>query len=150
MILDQLSRCDLYRRIHPHLGLGFDFLLKNDLERLPTGRREIDGERVFAIVDEYTTRPAELCRLESHRKYWDIQYLVRGAERIGYCPLERVGTTLESYDASRDIAFYAGTGTPLLLTGGMFAVFGPRDAHAPQIAAGEPAPVRKIVVKVAI
>jgi biofilm protein TabA len=36
------------------------------------------------------------------------------------------------------------------VTEGKFAIFFPGDAHAPGIAPGDPAPVRKVVVKVKV
>ena len=57
------------------------------------GRRphsSIDGERVFAYVNSYTTKTVESqVELEGHRKYIDLQFLVDGEESIGWTPTER-------------------------------------------------------------
>ena len=47
-----------------------------------------------------------------------------------------------------DIWFYHGPVTGIKMEKGSFAVFFPQDAHAPGIATGDPAPVKKVVVKV--
>jgi biofilm protein TabA len=149
MILDTLDHAQDYGGLHPRLARGLEFLRATDLMRLPTGRHEIDGDRIFAIVDEYTTRPRTQCRLEAHRRYHDIQYMVRGIECIGHAPLRNM-TEQTPYDPARDIAFFEGDFDILTLRAGMFAIFGPEDAHAPQIAAGAPSHVRKVVVKLAL
>lgn len=149
MILDTLDYADDYGALHPLLVRGLHFLRTANLGGLASGRHAIDGERLFAIVDEYTTRPRDRCKLEAHRRYHDIQYLARGSECIGYAPLSHLVET-EPYDAQRDIAFFHGGWSPLILNAGMFAVFAPHDAHAPQLAAAAPAEVRKIVIKVEV
>lgn len=50
------------------------------------------------------TREESDSRFEAHRRYTDIQYVVRGEKRIGVIELERT-TVVEPYDSSRDIAF---------------------------------------------
>src|SRR5207253_294506 len=113
------------------------------------GRHVIDGERLFALVQEYTTRPAASCRWEAHRQHIDIQYVISGIERMGYRPLSGV-EVIEPYSVDTDVAFFA-PGTDYLTVGaGMYTVFWPQDVHAPQSAAGEPSPVRKAVIKVAV
>jgi len=111
------------------------------------GRHELDGSRVFVNVEAYTTRPVERCAWEAHRRYADIQFLVRGRERIDYAAASMLKRT-QAYDSERDVTFYAGDGAPLQLTEGMFAIFLPQDAHRPCVAVGEPEAVRKAVAKV--
>lgn len=147
MILDTLDHAPFYRGLHPLLVRGLEFLRSADLEGLPVGKHTLDGEKLFAIVDEYTTRPAETIKLEAHRRYHDIQYMARGSERFGYARLSHV-TVVEPYDPSRDVAFFKGDHDLLHLAEGMFAHFAQHDVHGPQLAAGSPQAVRKIVVKV--
>ena len=57
------------------------------------------------------------------------------------------------YDESTDCRFYAetpGAGFDVRLGSGYFAVVFPDDAHIPQLAAGEPGEVKKVVVKVPV
>ncbi len=66
------------------LSAGFAYLQNADLAGLEPGRVEIDGDQVFAFVQEYTSKPMEQGRWEAHVKYIDIQYIVSGEEQIGY------------------------------------------------------------------
>jgi YhcH/YjgK/YiaL family protein len=149
MILDVLENAELYRGLPPGLVAALDFLRSADLAALPIGKTVIDGERLFALVQEYTPKPAELLKYEAHRRYWDVQYVVRGVERMGWNTLSRM-TVSEPYDGERDVAFFRGTGEEMRVPAGTFAIFGPSDVHMPGVAVdGEPAEmVRKVVVKV--
>ena len=149
MILDVLSRACLYEPLHPVFAAAFAFLRRPDLATLPEGRLALDGERLFAIVQEYETKPLAGGLLEVHRRYIDIQVVVSGEELVGYAPL--AGQTVkEPYQEARDIAFLEGRSDLLPLRAGSFAIFYPHDAHMPSRAAGTPARVRKIVIKVAV
>ena len=136
----------------PSLRKAFEFLRGRDLLQLPDGRMEIDGDRVFALVQRYETVRTDAPLFEYHRKYLDVQFIASGGEAIGWAPAERVSVT-EAYDAGKDICFGTiapGTWTPVHLQAGQLAVLWPEDAHAPKGAAGPPSRVMKIVVKVAV
>jgi YhcH/YjgK/YiaL family protein len=146
MILDRLENAARYN-LGPRFQQGFTWLAATNLAGVPAGRETIDGEHLFALMNEYSTQPHERCRFEAHRKYADIQYMVEGVEQIGIANVHELAER-EPYLAERDIAFFDGQGDLVTLRSGMFAVFFPHDAHQPGIALGEPAHVRKVVVKV--
>jgi biofilm protein TabA len=149
MIVDRLGNRSVDAYVPPRVRQALEYLRTANMAAVPLGRHELDGDRLFAIVDEYTTRPAEECVWEAHRKYLDVQYVVHGAERIGHVPIERSGERVP-YDAQRDVTlFYPGTQF-VTLTAGMLAIFGPQDVHSPGVAVDAPRPVRKVVMKAAI
>jgi YhcH/YjgK/YiaL family protein len=147
MILDRLENTHWYRNLHPLFGPAFDYLATAPLADLPAGKQTIQGEQLFALVNDYTTQPAEKCRFETHRRYADIQLVVRGVEQIGVANLADM-TIAEPYSAERDVTFFQGHGDQITLAAGTFAIFFPQDAHQPGIALAEPVPARKVVVKV--
>lgn len=147
MILDQLANAAQYRALHPRFGQAFDYLATAPLRDLPSGKQTIQGDELFALVNDYSTQPLEKCRFEAHQRYIDIQLMVRGIERIGVANLAEM-TDDESYVADRDVAFYHGQGDLITLSEGVFAIFFPHDAHQPGISVTEPVHCRKIVVKV--
>ncbi|MGD0769953.1 MAG: YhcH/YjgK/YiaL family protein [Tepidisphaeraceae bacterium] len=150
MIHDHISNASNYAFPNPLLQKGLDFLRSPEAASLPVGRLDLDGDRLFALVQEYPTRPKKSCFWEAHRKYVDIQYVVSGVEDIGYAPLASL-KILEPYDSAKDMMKLTGNGGVLRLPSGMFAIFFPHDAHKPCMAPnGSVAPVRKIVVKVAV
>jgi YhcH/YjgK/YiaL family protein len=147
MILDKLENAELYSCISENLKKGFDFLKKTDLSRQEVGRFEIDGENVFALISEYENKAHQDCRLEAHKAYADIQFIVSGREAIGFAPLNGQ-TVTEEYTAEKDIVFFSGETTQLILETGMFAVFYPQDVHRPSMQIDGPEKVKKVVVKV--
>jgi biofilm protein TabA len=154
MILDVLPNALLYRGLPAPLAAALDFLQQADLAALPLGKTAIEGERLFALVQEYTPKAAGLGKFEAHRRYWDVQYVASGVERMGWNTLGRM-TLSEPYSPERDVAFFTGPGDWFFVPAGTFAIFGPSDVHMPGVAvdgrdAAHEQPVRKIVVKVEV
>lgn len=148
MILDSLTRFDSYTGVHPLFGAVRDFLAEQDVTQLTTGRHDL-AHGIFALVSDYRTKPLSETFIEAHRKYIDIQILVRGAEQIGICDISNCQEL--PYDESNDFLKLQGKTDLVTLHAGSFAVFFPHDGHMPQVAVkGEPAEVKKIVVKVPV
>lgn len=150
MILDKFENVALYRNLSSGLKKGFEFLEKADLENIEVGTYQI-CEGVFAIVDAYESKALEVCKPEAHRKYIDIQYLIKGEELIGYTPLENQ-EVLIPYNEEKDLVFYKADTQFSKLTNGMFAIYFPTDIHQPgvRIDSNIPVPIKKVVVKVAV
>ena len=149
MILDQLANSSVYEKLHPGFNSAFYFLRKTDLATISEGRYAIDGERIYALVQSYDTKPLAEGLLEAHTRYIDIQYLITGEELIGYAPLADQAVRTP-YDTDKDIAFLEGAAEPIRVQQGQFAIFFPHDAHMPGRTTGEPKLVRKVVIKVAV
>ena len=151
MIVTDLRHIEQQAGMTRALQKAIEFLRLHDLKNLPDGRVEIDGDRVFALVQRYETIMADAPKFECHRKYLDVQFIVSGEEVIGWAPSERM-TITEAYEADKDICFGtvpAGKWTPVYLRAGELAVLWPEDGHAPKLTSRVPSPVMKIVVKVA-
>ena len=151
MIIDVLTNSRLYRGLPDRLVAALDFLQSADLAALPLAKTIIDGERLFALVQEYTPKPVGLGKFEAHRRYWDVQYVASGVERMGWNTLCRM-TVSEPHNPERDVAFFTGPGDFFYVPAGTFTIFGPSDVHLPGVALADDAPaekpVRKIVLKV--
>lgn len=147
MIIDELKNSECYGNMGERFAAGFAFLKNTDLKAIAPGRYEIDGDRLYASVEEYQTRPVADDSWEAHRRYADIQYVITGSEVIGWAPLHTLDVR-EEYDDAKDIGWFQGKGTFLPLEEGRFMVLFPQDAHEPGRTAGETGSVKKIVVKV--
>lgn len=127
---------------------ALSFLKETDLKELEQGRIELEGPDLFVLVNEYTTRNNEDTRLEAHRKFADIQYVIKGKELIGICPLASATETVP-YDENKDICFLESHDEKILrATPERYFIFFPGDAHRPSIKDGENEIVKKAVVKV--
>lgn len=151
MIVAKLSDLAAQAKLTQSMQKAIAFLESIQAEQLEPGRVEIDGDRVFALVQAYDTKTSDMM-FEGHRRYIDFQYVASGQETLGWAPLESATVTRE-YDEGRDMwlgTVAATDATPLHLVAGQVAMLFPSDAHAPSYAAGESSPVTKIVVKVAL
>jgi biofilm protein TabA len=152
MITSTLNQLHWYKIISSNFEKAIQYALATDFTRVETGKYPIDGDNIFAIVNEYSTKPLSECDPESHRDYADIQIMVGGAERFGYAPLvDQVPDT--PYDPEKDVAFYALAEEDLsyiTLRPGQFIIFFPSDIHQPEVFVHQPGLVKKVVVKVAL
>lgn len=150
MILDTLPHADRYLSAHPLFAAGFDYLRRFTSD-IADGRYELDGDRLFALVQSYATVPAAEKRFEAHRRYIDIQFLHRGEEVIGYAPVSRL-KPVDEFNPQKDIGFFEepAASTPCALGEGDFAIFFPQDGHKPGCLLRAPLAVRKIVLKIAV
>ncbi len=147
MILDTLSNAARYAGLKPGLSEGFGFLDQPGIESMEPGRYEIADGLVFAIVEKNDGRAVEDGKLEAHRKFIDIQYIISGGESMGWSPLAALSGS-EGYDENRDLEFFTDKAQSIVnVPPGSFAVFLPTDAHLPDIGSG---PIHKVVVKVAV
>ena len=159
------------------LGANFakaaEFLKRGDLATLAPGRVEIDGERVFAVVNGAAelVAPAER-RAEVHERYYDIQVPLTGEETygVGVCETRVVShhdgcgaqgeTRVVSHhdgleaqgreQAGEDLWFLTGVALEYkTIRPGEFMVFAPKTcAHAPAVSLTGRRVIGKIVVKV--
>lgn len=148
MIFDDLKNALRYHALHPGFRRGFEFLSRSGLAQLEGGRHELEGDRLFALVNRDPGRGHEGARLEAHRKYIDIQFLVDGCEEIGWRSTPECQQITEAYDDARDLMFFGDVPQSWInLPVGKFMIFYPEDAHVSLAARGDNL---KVVIKVAV
>jgi YhcH/YjgK/YiaL family protein len=142
---------------------GFDFVRQvmegshpamQWLQELPVGesrRVDLDGDRLFAMLQHSLTKPRAEQQMETHRRYADIQVVVAGSERMELAQVKDL-TVTTPYDTQKELVLYSmpnDTGTTLVMENGCCAVLFPTDVHAPLLApAGVSGGSRRVVVKV--
>ena len=151
MIIDNLKNVKQYFALFGNLKKGFEFLLNSDLKNLPDGKHLIDGENIFANVQTLQTKPQSEAKWEAHRKYIDIQYVIKGQEKMGYGFLSDFKTTVIPYDEIKDVEFLDGEKYNFVdVEHGNFVIFYPNDVHAPMLAVNNCETIKKVIVKVKI
>ena len=148
-IIGKIVESEKYCALHPLFGKAFAFLKRADIAELPSGRYEIDGEKCWASIQEVELKPLSERKLETHRKYIDIQVPLTGAECIGIAEMSAEAQTLP-FDVEKDFVLYDGEAEPVILEPGDFAIFfPPLGAHAPCcIAPNGSQKIKKIVIKI--
>lgn len=153
MIKDNLQHIDYYNYLSPGIYFGLKYLKNTDFSKIENGKYELKEGKVFAIVQDYNSKPESEGKFEAHRKYIDIQFMVEGEEKIGIGNLDDFQEVTE-YDEEKDIVFLAPKDeakTDLVkVVQGEYMILLPKDVHMPSLAVDSPAYVKKVVVKVLI
>ena len=151
MILDLVENCERYYGVHKKFREAFEFIKKAIQDDLPVGKYEIDGENVYASVQEYDTKAPSDGKFEGHREYIDIQYIIRGVERMDVVDLSKV-QTMTGYDCEKDLEFFLDTDnyTSAVVSQGEYCIFFPNDIHKPCLNLNNQTSVKKMVVKVKV
>jgi YhcH/YjgK/YiaL family protein len=151
MILDTLDNSARYESLNSRFARAFAYLRTVDGTQA-LGRHDLDGDRCFALVQTYETKPVEKALFEAHRKYIDVQFIHSGRETILWAPLAAMQEQTMPYSEEKEAALWklVPDMTPLHLSAGHFAILFPQDAHAPCVEWGKPEQVFKVVVKVAV
>ena len=145
MIFDTLNRLAQYKGICAGLDKLIDFTLSHELNALPAGRNEIDGDNAWMNVNVAPLVP-ETDLYERHLEHLDLQIPLDAGEIITVKPVEEL-----EWDFEGETGFTHGpAGTPLHMVPGTFAVFFPGDAHNCGISENGQTSCRKLVGKARI
>jgi biofilm protein TabA len=149
MLHDEMKNLERYKGLLPdsRIEKAFDFAKHVDLSGLSPGRYEIERNEVFALVQEYDTRPPGGSLFEAHRRYMDVQIMLDGTEFMAYGFSERLDV-VAPYDESKDAVFLDGERVLVPFRAGEFMVFFPLEPHMPGVFQDKSQRVRKVVIKV--
>jgi biofilm protein TabA len=147
MIVDHVANYYLYENIGKGIKAALEFIRTTDFSSVPAGKHDIDGERMFYLMNIYDTTSEDQLRYEAHQKYVDVQFIVQGQEFFGWAPLNKMIVT-EEYDQEKEVAFFKGTGNKIPAFHQHFYVLFPNDVHMPNIQFDSPIAMKKVVVKV--
>lgn len=148
MIIDNLQSADTYTSLHPHFAQAFAYIRSLNLSTIEDGKYEIDGENLRAIVSHKNGMTAEesIAKFECHDKHIDIQFCIKGKEKMGWKSRKDCSTQRGEYNAEKDVVFYNDAPDMYFdLQDNQFVIFYPDDVHAPMIGEG---PIKKLVIKV--
>ena len=152
MISGKISDLKRYYPVNPAFEFISKFLDEYQAQPKESGEYEILPGRLKAIVATNELDDADTKNFEAHRKYADVQVIVKGTERIDWAYLGNCGAMVsEEYSKGGDIAFYEDPefSSAVTLYEGEFMVMFPEDAHKPCVKPCENAqPATKIVFKV--
>ena len=149
MIIDKIQNASLYYDINEKIAIALKYLENTDFSEIQNGKYEILGDDIFVLIQDYQTKSLAEGRFEAHKKHIDIQYLIKGIEKMGYTNVNTL-KPLTDYDETADIMFLEGNGYLVTVEEKFFTIFTPLDAHMPGIEAITPQYVKKAVVKIKI
>ncbi len=145
-VLCRLEDADAAAKLHPRFAKAFEFLKRKDLATLALGKYPIDGENVYAMVQECQLKNAGAKqRAEFHRRYLDIQMPLSCDEVFGL-PVNTADGT--GFDEQKDFKLFDADCPLVTVKPGEFVILAPGVAHAPCLTRGFRRTIRKVVVKV--
>jgi YhcH/YjgK/YiaL family protein len=150
MVFDSIKNYKLYTNLSPRIAQALKIAAETDFTKISEGKHVVDGDNLFYIVQSYKTGPL-LEKIEAHRKYIDIQFMVKGSEKIGVDSIKGLKVA-DPYIEEKDIEFlHLGKNlTYLTVPQGYFAIFWPTDAHMPGRQIDKPEDVVKVVFKLKV
>ena len=103
MIFDSMNRFASYAKLAPEVWKKLATFIAGCTPETPAGRYEIDGDKVYAMIQGYNLHEFNADKLENHREFVDIQLLLEGVETIWWRTVDGLEVT-EAY--TPDIAFF--------------------------------------------
>jgi biofilm protein TabA len=128
---------------------AFAYLRDTDLEHIKPGKYPIQGDTLTAAVTEGPAKELDKAAWEAHRRYVDLQYVIRGREKMAVAPIDSA-ELVKPYDEKKDVANYKAEGTYYTAGPGTYFLFFPADVHRPSIRAEGYDTVKKIVLKIRV
>ena len=130
------------------LEKALEIIEELDWESVECGTYPVDDD-IYYMVQEYETKYPHEARYEAHQKYVDIQYIVKGIERMEFAETKDLEVD-EAYNAEKDVVFLKEPKEidACIVEAGDYRIFYPEDAHRPSLCVGEPAKVKKILAKI--
>lgn len=147
MITDIINNAVVYSKLRPGIRKALAYIVQTDLCKMEPGQYPLGDSGLKAIISEYQTHEPLNHKWEAHRKFIDVQFMIKGTENMGYTFNSPKSTALP-YDENNDIIFFMAEGFHFPFNENCFAVFYPGELHQPGIWNGNPVQVKKLVVKV--
>jgi YhcH/YjgK/YiaL family protein len=150
MVIDHIDNANKYYALGKGIEKALRYLQSTDFTVMPKDKYVLDGEQLFAIVNEYDTVDPLNEQMEAHKKYVDVQFIVQGEECIGHATLQNQTITKPYSDVDDYLLVLDPPKFFSKLTAGMFSIFYPTDLHAPNLHTDKMHFVKKVVIKVAV
>ena len=138
-------------KMEQKLARALEIIEDLDWETVECGRYDVDDE-LYYMVQEYETKYSDQARYEAHEKYVDIQYIVKGVERMEFAETSKLKVT-EKYNPEKDVKFLEEPKVidASIVEAGDYRIFYPEDAHRPGLCVNNtPSKVKKILAKILI
>ena len=152
MIFDSMSNAKQYAGLNPDIDRILEAMQQYTPDNYPGGRIELDGSRLFMLLNQYETRSVEGAQSEAHQQYIDVMYMIEGEEIIYVKDSAQLKNITMPYNPEKEclLGDTDADATPIHMTPGRFVVLYPQDAHTPNCRVDGPMNVKKIVGKVRI
>lgn len=151
MIIGNIEHLDLTPYLPTKIKDAIEYVKDNVNSNTPAGKYEIDGENIFFMVSENTSRFVDKADPEYHLRYIDVQIVLAGSEGMAVSTLPPHTALTDDRMATNDIAFVKTPPEETMFVAHEkdFVIFYPNEVHKPLCAVdNQQANIRKVVIKV--
>lgn len=149
MIFGNIKDLQEYSFLEDKVRACFAYAAEHDLAAWEKGSHEIDGERLFVNIVEYTTTVPEERFWEAHQKYLDLHLMLRGNEQIDLNFIQNMA--LKEFVEKDDFLPMDGEkNSSVILRDGDFLICYPADGHRTAVAVDGPETIKKAIFKILI
>ena len=127
----------------------FEYAKNHNLVSYEEGSHEIDGERLFVNIVEYTTTKPEERFWEAHKNYLDVHVMLQGTEQIDLNFIQNMDVK-EFVEKDDFLPMDGDKNSSVILRDGDFLICYPSDGHRTAVAVQEPEKIKKEIFKVRI
>lgn len=127
----------------------FEYAKNHNLVSYEEGSYEIDGERLFVNIVEYTTTKPEERFWEAHKNYLDVHVMLQGTEQIDLNFIQNMDVK-EFVEKDDFLPMDGDKNSSVILRDGDFLICYPSDGHRTAVAVQEPEKIKKAIFKVRI
>lgn len=149
MIFGNIKNLDEYSFLDETIKECFAYAKEHNLVEFEKGSHEIDGERLFVNIVEYTTKEAKERFWEAHKKYLDVHLMLDGEEQIDLNFLQNMDVR-EFVEKDDFVPMEGEKNSSVVLRKGDFLICYPQDGHRTAVKASEPQTIKKAIFKVII
>ena len=147
MIFGNIQHLEEYSFLDKAIQECFEYADTHDLSGYETGRHEMDGERLFVNIVQYTTAAEEERFWEAHRQYLDLHLMLHGTEQIDLNFISNMEQ--KDYQPKDDFLPLEGAkNSSVILREGDFLICYPNDAHRTAVQVNAPETVKKAIFKI--
>ncbi len=148
MIIDCLENAEKYYELHKDFKKIFRYLSELSEELIP-GRAVVRENEVWMEATVVEEKIEEKKISETHQKFLDIHFIVKGEEIFGYQSIQFL-SSVNGYDSEKDCELFTGAVQKVLLKKGEFCIVFPEDAHIPMMEKTTEEKLVRVVVKIKI
>ncbi len=147
MIFGNIQNLEEYPFLEKEIMECFAYAGSHDLTAFETGTHEIDGQRLFVNIVEYTTTAPENRFWEAHKQYLDVHFMLSGTEQIDLNFIRNMEQK-EFVEQDDFLPLEGPKNSSVVLKENDFLICFPSDGHRTAVAVNEPVAIKKAIFKV--
>lgn len=149
MIFGNINNLEEFSYLEKQIMECFAYAKSHDLASYEKGSHEIDGDRLFVNIVEYTTTTPEERFWEAHKNYLDVHVMIHGTEQIDLNFIRNMDVK-EFVEKDDFLPMEGEKNSSVILRDGDFLICYPGDGHRTAVAVDGLEQIKKAIFKVRI